>query len=86
MPTDPSQQGQDHRGCGFSSMLTFGVIAAVLVGLYVLSLGTLGPILLVIGALFGVIALQYVVWGWWLGRMIHEEADDDETSDGGPAS
>ncbi|REJ69147.1 MAG: hypothetical protein DWQ31_05535 [Planctomycetota bacterium] len=54
-------------------------IGGSLVGLVLLSvillLCTAGnPIaFLVAGGIFGFAALHYMIWGWWLGRMIHEE-------------
>tara|TARA_B100000809_G_scaffold265173_1_gene323175 strand:+ start:1211 stop:1330 length:120 start_codon:yes stop_codon:yes gene_type:complete len=35
-------------------------------------------ILLAAGGLFLVAGLHYLVWGWWLGRVIREEESDEE--------
>ena len=46
--------------------------------LLVLSLGQLLPILVIGGLIFLVTGFHYLVWGWWLGPMIHREAEEDE--------
>ena len=41
------------------------------------TLGWLGPIL-VLGAIFAVGGFHYVVWGWWLGPLIHREVESEQ--------
>jgi hypothetical protein len=62
-----------------ASLTVIGVVVAI-VGLYVLSLGTIGLAVVVGGGLFLLVGLHYVVWGWWLGPAIHRdvEAEEDE--------
>jgi len=36
------------------------------------------PIFVIGAAVFGFTALHYVLWGWWLGRMIQQEGEEDE--------
>jgi hypothetical protein len=45
--------------------------------LFVLSLGQLLPVLVIGGFIFLVTAFHYLVWGWWLGKMIQQEAEED---------
>ena len=33
------------------------------------------------GGVFGLAALHYVVWGWWLGRMIRRDVEAEEAAD-----
>lgn len=62
-------------------------IGSALVGLLLLSAILLictggNPVVLIAsGGIFAFAALHYIVWGWWLGRMIHDEetARDDES-------
>jgi len=58
------------------------VYAGVLVGLVlvmafsVLMIGFVWPF--VIGfSILGIIALQYVLWGWWMGRVYHSAAPEE---------
>ncbi len=44
--------------------------------LFAAALGPFGIATLVIGiAIFAVVGLQYVVWGWWLGPAIRRDAE-----------
>jgi hypothetical protein len=51
---------------------------------FLLTLGVLlgpGPVL-VVGGLFGLLAIHYVVWGWWLGgHLRRHQRDDGDQSD-----
>ena len=38
-------------------------------------------VLLALGGVIGFIALQYLVWGWWLGKRIREEEEVHGTSE-----
>jgi hypothetical protein len=61
-----------------SIVLAFLLAAAVFIGLFFLTLGAVGPMLLIAGGVFLFAALHYLVWGWWLSRMIREEASEEE--------
>jgi hypothetical protein len=63
-----------------AATLTVILVIVALVGLYVLSLGTIGLAVVVGGGLFLLVGFHYVVWGWWLGPAIHRdvEAEEDE--------
>ena len=67
-----------------SSAVTIG---GALVGLMLLSVILLictGGNLVALIASFGIFAfaaLHYVVWGWWLGRMIHDEEMQERPHD-----
>jgi hypothetical protein len=58
--------------------LLAGAAGAVLL---VLSLGQLLPVLVIGGLIFLATAFHYVVWGWWLGKMIEREAAEEEELD-----
>jgi hypothetical protein len=59
-----------------------GLVALVLAAvLTVLTLGYFGPVLFVAAAIFGVIGLQYLLWGWWFERIYRSgrlDLEDDE--------
>jgi hypothetical protein len=59
-------------------LLLAGVLAVmVFVALFFLTLGWIGPVLLIGLGILGLGALHYVVWGWWLSSVIHEADEDD---------
>ena len=61
----------------------FLAVVAALLGsavLFFLTLGAFGVIVLVAGGLFAMVALQYLLWGRWLGPMIRSEVDAEEPS------
>lgn len=63
-----------------------GIFLVTLIGfaLYLLlsflTLNFIGPVLLVGGVLILIVLFHYVVWGWWLGRMLRQVEDEDEES------
>ncbi|MBW3598351.1 MAG: hypothetical protein KY475_13900 [Planctomycetes bacterium] len=59
----------------FLAMLLLLIVGLVLL---VLSLGQLLPVLVIGGLIFLVTGFHYLVWGWWLGRMIEREAENEE--------
>jgi hypothetical protein len=63
-----------------AATLTLIVIGVCLIGLYVLSLGTIGLAVIVGGGLFLLVGAHYIVWGWWLGPAIQRDvqAEEDE--------
>ena len=64
------------------TLLLAGVLAAmVFTALYFLTIGLFGPVLMVGLLVFGMGALQYVVWGWWVAHVLAEDAGDDEEVD-----
>ena len=66
-----------------AAALTVILVAVAFVGLYVLSLGTIGLAVVVGGGLFLLVGLHYVVWGWWLGPAIHREVEAEEKEQSG---
>ncbi len=68
------------RGSWLSILLATLLLGVVGLVLLVLSLGQLLPVLVIGGLIFLVTAFHYLVWGWWLGPMIHREAEDEEAS------
>ena len=65
------------RGCLAMRLAGFLVLMA-LVALAFLSQGYLIPVVLIAAVLFLYIFFHYVVWGWWLGNIIREEARQEE--------
>jgi len=58
------------------------VVAAVcFVGLFVLTLGTIGLAVAVGGGIFLLVAFHYFVWGWWLGPAIQRDVEAEEADE-----
>ncbi len=77
-PTRPVAPQRSDRGSWLSIFLTMLLAGFVAAALFVLSLGQLLPILVIGGLIFLVTAFHYLIWGWWLGKMIRREAEEDE--------
>jgi fatty acid desaturase len=64
-----------------AASLAFLLLVLSLAGLYVLSLGALGPVIAIAGIVILIVAFHYFVWGWWLGPAIRREQElEDERS------
>jgi hypothetical protein len=64
-----------------STVMTVAVIVLLIAAIYGLSLGTAGPALAIAACVFALGALHYLVWGWWMGRMIREDVEAEESDD-----
>ena len=60
-------------------IVAFIVFSAVCVVLTFLTLGFFGYVLILGGVLAGIGGLHYLVWGWWLGRVVRDAHNADET-------
>jgi fatty acid desaturase len=61
------------------TILTLLLLGGVLVGLVFLSLGSiLGPLLLLLLVLPAIAMFHYLLWGWWLGKAIERDANENE--------
>lgn len=74
-PSEPTSRGP--RGC-FSVVLASGLALFVFAVLFMLSGGAVAPAVVAAGAIFGVAALHYVIWGWWLSGIIRQQVEDEE--------
>ncbi len=84
MPTRPeppgdSAQGQQ-RGC--TSIVLASVAGMILLSLLIVLTMSFGFVPLVavaiLGGVFLITYLHYITWGWWLGRQILREEEEDE--------
>lgn len=72
-PTDPVAQQRTSL-----VPVILAVLAAILVCgvLFFLTGGFIAVVIIMAGLIGGFAALHYVVWGWWLGKLIeHEERE-----------
>ena len=65
------------RGC-LAVLMAGMVLLLSLVGLAFLSQGFMIPVVFITGAVFLYVFFHYIVWGWWLGSMIREDARLEE--------
>jgi len=72
----PSPHPEKPRLTWLSLGLASMGLAAACVVLIFLTLGVFGPVLLIGAAMLLLVVLHFVVWGWWLTRIIHEEEDE----------
>ena len=83
LPTKPEPPDKPRSTCLAIILMASGGLAAAVV-LTFLTLGFFGPIFLLGLAVFGVIGLQYLVWGWWFERMYRGPADPESRGPGDP--
>jgi hypothetical protein len=85
-PTRPElgEPRRSSRGAWFAIILALAAFVGAYLALVFLSLGFLAPLIVIGGLVFLVTAFHYVVWGWWLGRVIRQarenEGNDDDTA------
>lgn len=80
-PTLPEPGVVKPRGSVWTLITATALIAGFFIGLYFLA-GELGPIVLAIGLVLGAIyviaCLHYLLWGQWLGDAIRQEVEAEE--------
>lgn len=58
-----------------AATLAFLLLMLSLAGLYVLSMGALGPVIAIAGIVILIVTFHYFIWGWWLGPAIRREQE-----------
>jgi hypothetical protein len=69
------------RGSFLSIVLALMVAVALFVGLFFLTLGLVGPILVLGVGVFALAAFHYLVWGWWLSGAIRRDVEEEERAE-----
>jgi hypothetical protein len=59
-------------------VLTIGVTLLICTALFFLTSGFFGLVIVMGGAIFAFAAVHYVLWGWWLSKMIRDEVDAED--------
>jgi hypothetical protein len=61
-------------------LIVVGLMAAMVTGVWYLAGGTFAAVVVFGLAIFILPLLHYLVWGWWLGKLLrsHEPDDEDE--------
>lgn len=88
MPARPAPQTSAERKRRSPLASTFSAIVAVVIlcaSVVLCSFGNLMWPVIIAGAIFGLAALHYLIWGWWLSKAIRRQVEDEERSsnDGG---
>jgi hypothetical protein len=74
-PALPAEQ--EARGSWLSIFLTLLMCAAAYIVLSFVTLNVFGPVLIIAGVVFLVVSFHYLVWGWWLGKVIRDAHEED---------
>ena len=59
-------------------VLAFILAGLVIAALSVLTLGFVGMVVAIVFGMAAFIALQYLIWGWWLGQAIRDDFEAEE--------
>ena len=59
-------------------VLAFVLAGLVIAGLSVLTLGFVGMVVAIVFGMAAFIAVQYLIWGWWLGQAIRDDFEAEE--------
>lgn len=79
LPPKPPVPPEPKPDTWLSLFLTLTIIGGVLVGLVFVSMGSiLGPLLLILLVLPAIALFHYLVWGWWLGKMLNDAAAHED--------
>jgi protein-S-isoprenylcysteine O-methyltransferase Ste14 len=73
-PPEPTPQ----RGSWLSVVLASMLLLVVCTLLFFLTLGGFGWVMVAGGCVFAFAAFHYLVWGWWLGRVIREDVEAED--------
>ena len=74
LPAEPSKP----RSSCLPILLALGLALLVFAVLFVLTSGKIGYAAIAAGVIFGIAALHYVVWGWWLSGVIRRQVDEEQ--------
>lgn len=78
-PLPPKPQPPPEKPRGWLAILLLGsATLAFIVVMTFLTLGFFGPIVILGLAVFGIIGLQYLLWGWWFERIYRSGATTED--------
>jgi hypothetical protein len=75
--SDEPSRGDRNTGT-FLALGALVLAAGFLLGLASLVMPQILGLVAVVGLFAGVVAFHYVVWGWWLGRMLQDDSQSAE--------
>ena len=80
-PTKPPRP-PERSANALTTIVSLLLLGGIVIGLALVSLGSaLGALILLLLVLPAIALFHYIVWGWWLGKMIEQQApeESDET-------
>jgi hypothetical protein len=74
----PPELPEKPRGSWLSIALAgmLGVVALIVLSF--LTLGQMLPVAVIGGLIFAFVGFHYVVWGWWLGKLIQQAGEEED--------
>ncbi len=79
LPSKPEIPEPPQRSCLSLGLAALFVSFMVLILLF-LTLGSFGPVLIVGGGIFLFAAIQYLIWGRLMTRLLKQQSDNDDQS------
>jgi uncharacterized membrane protein YphA (DoxX/SURF4 family) len=76
-PEFPEDSGRP-PGAWLAILLTSGGVLLAVVALSFLTLGWFAPVLAVVAVVGGIVLFHWVVWGWWMQKLLEEAQAEDE--------
>ena len=75
-PLPPPEEDENApRPSPYLAILLAGVLAmAVFAALFMV----IGPMVFIPAGIFGLAFLHYIVWGWWLSKLIKQDVEQEE--------
>jgi hypothetical protein len=77
-PLKPEESQQQQRSSLLSLVLAFGGGSLLLLVLFFLTLGYIGPVILVAGGVFAFAAFHWLLWGRWLSTSLRQEYEAEQ--------
>ena len=77
-PPKPPPLPENKPGSWLSILMAVVLFFAAYGALTFLTLGFFGPVLIVVGVLFAIVGFHYFVWGWWLGQVVRDAAQEEQ--------
>lgn len=76
LPNKPSAEPQRPRG-SWLSIIFVGILGmAIVAALAVLTLGIMPQVLILGVAIMLFVGLNYIIWGWWLPKILPKEEEE----------
>lgn len=80
-PPERPQLEPKPRGSWLTIALVIFAGLAITIVLTFLTLGFFGPFVVLAVVIFGVIGLQYLIWGWWFERIYRTQPEQNHDDD-----
>jgi protein-S-isoprenylcysteine O-methyltransferase Ste14 len=78
MPQRPEPPSEKPRSSLLPITLAVLLLVIICAALFFPTLGSFGIVLVIGCVVFGIAAMHYLLWGWWLGKMIRDDVEAEE--------